>query len=314
MTHPAVIGVDLGGTTLAAGLVAADGRVLVHLREPTHGRGPATALDTLLDLVERLIRTAREQDLEVTGVGIGVPGTVDAERGSIGRDIHYVPELASVPLGSLVAERVGMPVFVDNDVNVLALGEWMFGAGRGVRSLVVLAVGTGVGGGIILDGRVMRGHAGFGGELGHVPINYDGRPCICGGRGCLKAYVSGTDIALEGTQRLKREVTATEVFQRAAAGDPVARELVAEVCEALGAGLAMIVNGLNPERLLVAGGVAESLKPREHEIRASLGRYAFAQALAGTSFEILILDKGATVRGGAALVHYETHRRTGEAP
>jgi glucokinase len=312
MTGAAVIGVDLGGTTLAAGLVAADGRVLSHLREPTHGRGPATALATLLALVDRLIGSAREQGLELAGIGIGVPGTVDAERGAVGRDIHYVPDLASVPLGPLVAERVGMPVFVDNDVNVLALGEWMFGAGRGVRSLVMLAVGTGVGGGIILDGRVVRGHAGFGGELGHVPINYDGRACICGGRGCLKAYVSGTDIAREGAQRLKREVTATEVFQQAAAGDPVARELAAEVCEALGAGLAIIVNGLNPERLLVAGGVAESLKPLERDIRASLARYAFAQALAGTSFDILILDKGATVRGSAALVHYETHRRKGE--
>ncbi len=196
---------------------------------------------------------------------------------------------------------------------LLALGEWQFGAGKGTRSLVVLALGTGVGGGIILDGRLHRGHGGFGGELGHVPINFDGRPCICGGRGCLKAYVSGTDIALVGTERLERAVTAAEVFRLAANGDPIARDIVDQVCEALGAGLAVIVNGLNPECLLLAGSVAKSLKPLEKEVRARVERYAFARALATTRIEILSLDKDATVRGGAALVQYETRRRSGAA-
>lgn len=310
MKRSVVIGVDFGGTTVAGGLVGTGGLVLAHLREPTHGAGPATPLDTLLDLVERLLAIARAREVDVTGVGIGVPGAVDAERGALGLDVYNVPTLAAIPLASLVAERVGIPVFVDNDVNVLALGEWMFGAGIGARSLVVLAVGTGVGGGIILDGHLVRGHSGFGGELGHVPIKYDGRPCICGGRGCLKAYVSGPDIALEGSQRLGREVTAAEVFRRAVTGEAAAQEIVTEVCRALGAGLAVIVNGLNPERLIVAGGVADSLKPLEREILACTGRHAFAQALATTSIHIIALDKSASFRGGAALVYYETQRRT----
>lgn len=304
-----VIGADVGGSTTAAGLVSVDGAVLSHLEEPTHRGGPGTALSTLLDLLERLRATARSRAIEVTGIGIGVPGTVDAERGAIGSDIHYVPELASTPLADTIATRLGLPVFVDNDVNVLALGEWMFGAGRGARSLVVLALGTGVGGGIILDGRLIRGAGGYGGELGHVPVNFDGRPCICGGRGCLKAYVSGTDIGLQGTECLKRPVDAPTVFRLAEQGDPVAREIVGEVCQALGAGLAVIVNGLNPERLLLAGSVAKSLKPMEREVRAQTARYAFAGALASTRIEILTLDKDATVRGGAALVRYETRRR-----
>lgn len=306
-----VIGVDLGGTTVSAGLVTADGEVLTHLEEPTRKSGPGTALATLLDLLDRLRETAGSRGIQVTGVGIGVPGTVDAERGAVGSDIHYVPELASTPLAETVSRRVAMPVFVDNDVNVLALGEWMFGAGRGARSLVVLALGTGVGGGIILDGRLHRGQGGFGGELGHVPINFDGRPCICGGRGCLKAYVSGTDIAREGEARLKRPVDAATVFLLAERGDPVAREIVAEVCQALGAGLAVIVNGLNPERLLLAGSVAKSLKPLEAEVRAQAARYAFRQALGSTCIEILSMEKDSTVRGGAALVAYETRRRSG---
>ncbi len=304
----------MGGTTTAAGLVAADGQVLAHFQEPTHGRGPGTALDTLLDLLGKLEGAARVRGLQISGVGIGVPGTVDTERGVIGADIHYVPELAETPLAAVVGARLGLPAFVDNDVNVLALGEWMFGAGKGTRSLVVLALGTGVGGGIILDGRLHRGQGGFGGELGHVPINFDGRPCICGGRGCLKTYVSGTDIALQGSLRLKREVTAAEVFELAAGADPVAREIVDEVCQALGAGLAVIVNGLNPERLLLAGSVAKSLKALEREVREWVARYAFAQALATTRVEILTRDKDATVRGGAALLHYETQRRAAGNP
>ncbi len=308
------IGVDLGGTTMAAGLVTAEGEVLGHFSEPTHKLGPGTALVTLLDLLRRLQETARKHEVGLAGIGIGVPGTVDAETGTLGPDIHYVPELASMPLAETIHKRTGVPVFVDNDVNMLALGEWMFGAGEGARSLVMLALGTGVGGGIILDGRLHRGHGGFGGELGHVPINFDGRPCICGGRGCLKTYVSGTDIALIGAERLGRHVTASDVFQLAGNGDAAAREVVAEVVEALGAGLAVIVNGLNPERLLLAGSVAKSLKPLEKEIRASLERYGFARAIAGTRLELLTLEKDATVRGGAALIRYETLRRSGGLP
>ncbi|PYO55326.1 MAG: hypothetical protein DMD83_20260 [Candidatus Rokuibacteriota bacterium] len=118
------IGVDVGGTTVAGGLVGADGEVLAHFQEPTHGRGPGTALATLLDLLGKLEGVARARGLPIAGAGIGVPGTVDAERGVIGADIHYVPDLAGAHLAAVVSGRLGQPVFVDNDVNVLALGEW----------------------------------------------------------------------------------------------------------------------------------------------------------------------------------------------
>ncbi|HEY7037320.1 MAG TPA: ROK family protein [Methylomirabilota bacterium] len=300
------IGVDVGGTTVAAGLVGPDGQVLEHAQAPTHARGTGRALDTIVDLLGRLQDSARARGVAVSGVGVGIPGVVDTARGAVGVEVHHVPELAGVPLGERLAGPLGLPVFVDNDVNVLALAEWMWGAGRGARSLVMLALGTGVGGGIVLDGRLLRGHAGFGGELGHVPIDFNGPPCICGARGCLKAYVSGTDIARRGSERLGRAVTAAEIFRLAAAGDPDADAAVDEVCRALGAGLGIIVNGLNPERVLLAGSVAKSLRPLEARLRASLARHSFEGARASTHLEILSLDKAATVRGGAALVHYET--------
>ena len=303
------IGVDVGGTTVAAGLVTADGQVLEHVQAPTHARGPGSALETIGEVLDRLRDRARARGVAVSGVGVGIPGTVDAERGVVGVDVNYVPELAGAPLAERLGARVDAPVFVDNDVNALVLAEWAWGAGRGARSLVMLALGTGVGGGIVLDGRLQRGAAGSAGELGHVPIAFDGPPCICGGRGCLKAFVSGTDIARRAEDRLGRPVGAAEVFQLAAAGEAEAAAIVDEVCRALGAGLAVIVNGLNPERVLLAGSVATSLRPLEARIRASLADYAFAAAIAATRLEILSLDKDATVRGGAALVRYETDRR-----
>ena len=303
------IGVDVGGTTVAAGLVAADGQVLEHVQAPTHARGPGSALETIVEVLDRLRDRARARGVAVSGVGVGIPGTVDAERGVVGVDVNYVPELAGAPLAERLGARVDAPVFVDNDVNALVLAEWTWGAGQGARSLVMLALGTGVGGGIVLDGRLQRGAAGSAGELGHVPIDFDGPPCICGGRGCLKAFVSGTDIARRAEERLGRPVGAAEVFQLAATGQAEAVAIVDEVCRALGAGLAVIVNGLNPERVLLAGSVAKSLRPLEARIRASLADYAFAAAIAATRLEILGLDKDATVRGGAALVRYETDRR-----
>src|SRR5262249_13081198 len=163
------MGLDMGGTTVAGGLVASDGQVLSHLHAATHARGHGTALATIVEICESLGERAAALGLRLTGVGIGVPGTVDAECGVIGADIHYVPELAGINLAALIGERLRLPVFVDNDVNVLALGEGEFGAGRGARALVMLALGTGVGGGLIPAGRLHPGPAGFGAWAGPRP-------------------------------------------------------------------------------------------------------------------------------------------------
>ncbi|MBI4611385.1 MAG: ROK family protein [Candidatus Rokubacteria bacterium] len=321
MRREAILAVDVGGTSIAAGLVAPDGEILGQLQAPTRERG--TALDTLNALLDELLAAARGRGLRVLGLGAGVPGAVDATTGVVGEDVQNVPELARLPLTRHLRARFGLPAFVDNDVNALALGEWTFGRARGARSLVLLAIGTGVGGGIILDGQLVRGAAGYGGELGHISVNFDGRPCFCGGRGCLKAYVAGPDIAAAARARLETDrdsrllalaggdpdaVSAAHVFRAAGDGDRLAGALVEEICQALGAGLAAIVNALNPEVILVTGGVAESLKPLEAAILRWTGRYAFARALAATRMTVLVLDKHATVRGGAALFLYERSR------
>ena len=301
MTARAFLGIDVGGTTTSAGLVTAQGRVVAGRRRPTHGPGGGDAVPRLLALATEVAGLARPRGYRLAGVGTGVPGIVDGATGVIGGEAHNVPELGGVPLARLLSRALGVPAAVDNDVNALALGEWMWGAGRGARSLVLLALGTGVGGGIVLDGRLYRGAAGFGGELGHVPVELHGRPCVCGARGCLKAYVAGPDLSAEASRRLGRPVDAAELFRLAAGGDATAAAVVDQALEALAAGLTIIVNGLNPERLLLAGGIARALAPRAAELRARLARRAYAGALATTRLRFLGLDKRTTVRGGAAL-------------
>ncbi|MFQ5897406.1 MAG: ROK family protein [Candidatus Methylomirabilia bacterium] len=324
MSREAIVSVDVGGTLIAGGLVSPEGTVLTEAQAGTHERGPGTALVTLEALLDSLLSAAPREGLRLQGMGVGVPGAVDADEGVVGEDIQNVPELAYVALAERLEERFGLAAFVDNDVNAQALGEWRFGAARESRSLVLLSVGTGVGGGIVLDGRLVRGAAGYGGELGHIPVKFDGRPCFCGGQGCLKAYVAGPDIAVNAQERLKnvadsrllglaggdaQAVTAAHVFRAAEAGDALAVALVEEVCQALGAGLGAIINGLNPEVLLVTGGVAESLKPLETTIRHWTEHYTFARALGATRLEVLSLDKRVALRGGVALFLYEIERR-----
>jgi len=308
-----VLGVDVGGTAIAAGLVGEGGEVLAEAHAPTHGSGPGRALDTIGELIESLRADAGRRGIAINGIGVGVPGIIDPDSGRIGAEIHHVPELADRPLAALLTRRFGIPVFVDNDVNALALAEWTFGAARGARSLVVLAAGTGFGAGIVLDGRLVRGARGFGGELGHTPVKFDGRPCWCGGLGCLAVYASGRGIAEAARERSLTAAgeasDAALVFRRAVDGDPVAAAIVDEACRALGAMLATIVNGLNPEVIVVTGGVARSFAALEERILAVAAEHALARALASTTIRIVPGDKRVTMRGPAALVVYELGRR-----
>jgi glucokinase len=300
-----LLGVDVGGTSMSAGLVTVDGRVLVTRGRSTHGPDGGDAIERILALTTEVAALPDARAHRLVGVGAGLPGLVDTASGTVGGEAHHVPELTGVPMAKLLAEATGAPAFVDNDVNALALAEGRWGAGRGARSFVLLAVGTGVGGGMVIDGRLHRGAGGFGGELGHVPIEFDGRPCICGARGCLKAYVAGPDLAGEASRRLGRPVDAAGLFDLADGGDGRAEAVVAEATEALAAGLAIIVNGINPERLLVAGSVGRAFARREGDVRARLARRAYKGALATTRVIFLDLNKDTSVRGGAALVLYE---------
>jgi glucokinase len=317
-----LVGVDVGNTTMSGGLVAPDGAVLSVVETSTHRDGPGTALDTLLGTIGELVSRAEARGVQVEGIGVGLPGIVDVDVGTLGTGIGQLPELAELPLVERIRAKTGIDAFVDNDVNALALGEWRYGLARGAASLVVLALGTGLGGAVILDGRLVRGQSGYAGEFGHVPVKFDGRPCICGSRGCLGAYAAGYGIAMEYRRQVQghrrpvkqslhppSEANAEEVFAASAAGDARARAVIDEACRALGAALAVIVNGLNPEVIVVTGGVVTSLAPLQREILQHTGEHAFADPLAATRIHLVPGLKSQTLRGGAALVLYERARR-----
>ncbi|PYO01395.1 MAG: glucokinase [Candidatus Rokuibacteriota bacterium] len=327
-----VLGVDVGGTTTAAGAVTETGEVLIEDRRPTHHAGLGTAVQTTIDLIAAIRSEAERRGLRVAGIGIGVPGLVNAATGRIADEALNVPELAELPLAAMLRERFGLPVFVDNDVNALALAEFFFGVGRGVSSLVLLAAGTGFGAGLVLDGRLIRGALGFAGEFGHTPVKFDGRPCWCGGRGCLAVYASGRGIAEEARARVAVEastlsasaggdptmITAPLVFAAAEAGDMVAASVVDEACRALGAMVGVIINGLNPDVVAITGGVAAAYAKLEKRVLAAAAEHAFPSALAATRVCVVPGDKSVSMRGAAALVIYETrgggNRAASESP
>src|SRR5919201_1670643 len=261
-----LVGVDVGGTTIAAGGVTPDGDVLHDENILTHDAAAVGTLVTIERLIAAVSAALASRGLTVSGIGVGAPGPVDVEAGRVGEPAPPAGDLVGQPIGARLATRFGVPVVVDNDVNALALAEWRFGAGRGARSLVVLAPGTGFGAGVILDGRLVRGVAGFGGEFGHTPVKFDGPPCWCGGRGCLAIYASGRGIAEAARARIAGHadarlldaaggdpaaITAALVFAMAASGDPIASAVIDEACRALGAMIATIVNGLNPDVIVV---------------------------------------------------------------
>lgn len=276
----AVLALDIGGTKLAAGLVDQGGRAGSFLVAPTPAGGPTPVLDALFALGRKAVVDAGADLSDVVAVGIGCGGPLDAERGVLIAPPH-LPGWRDVPVTRLAGEAFGVPASLDNDGTAAAEAEFRFGAGVGTRQMVYLTLSTGVGGGAVLDGRVYRGATGNGAELGHVVVDWRGRSCRgCGGRGCLEAYVSGTSIAERAVEALDPastlatvdSVTAADVAAHAAAGDSYAGLVWRHTTDALGSGLTSIVNMLEPELIVLGGGVTRAgealVAPAREAVRA----------------------------------------------
>jgi len=323
--HPGVIlGVDLGATTLAGGLMDTAGAVRNSRSVPTDrlGRGKGV-LQNLLAVVADLLDDARRMGGPILGVGVGAPGVIEVETGTIGEDIQNIPEFRGLALGRILRERTGLPVVVDNDVNALTLGEWMFGQARGLRHVAMIAVGTSIGGGLILNGALVRGVSGYGGEIGHITVDLDGPDCFCGSRGCIKVYASGADIARQARSLLRADrssillelaggdpdrIDAPRVFAAAANGDPVAVAVVARAAQALGAGVATLINLCNPELIVLGGSVMEAGEILMEPVVRWARFYAFKAAFDRTRIVRSTLTKESGVQGAAALFLYEQGR------
>ncbi|MBP2018400.1 glucokinase [Symbiobacterium terraclitae] len=264
-----LLGIDIGGTKLAVGVVTRDGRVVAQERIPTQAnQGPDMVIARVQELCRTVVRKAGITWEQVLACGVGCGGPLDIKRGRV-MNPPNLPGWLDVPLVQTLEEAFGRPVYLDNDANAAALGEHRFGAGRGVRNMVYLTISTGIGGGLIFGGRLYSGENGNAGEIGHMSLNVNGRPCNCGGRGCLEAYASGTSIAARAREAVEAgesslltdlagspdAISGETVKEALLRGDALARRIWDETMEILGAGLANVINIFNPQRIVLGGGI-----------------------------------------------------------
>lgn len=328
MSGPWVVGVDIGGTNLVVGVVPLAGGEPEGLRTgPTPvAEGPDAAVAEIRRMAEAAIGDTLERHggtrAGVVGVGIGCPGPLDLERGVV----VETPNLgwADYPVRRRISETLDLPATLDNDANCATYGEWWMGAGRGVRSLVGLTLGTGIGGGVVLDGKLVRGASGCAGEIGHMTIDLHGRRCACGNYGCLEAYASGPNIAARAREGLEAgyassvpdlvggnlsRITAQTVYEALVAGDQHAREVMVETAKFLGAGIANVVNLLNPERVILMGGVTRAGEHLFGPLRSEVRRRAFGVAARACTIVPGALPDTSGVIGAVGVFAAETAER-----
>jgi len=293
-----VVGVDIGGTNLVVGTVPAGGGRPDAMRsgftKPERGADASVADVVAMAeevLEETLSRHGGSRD-DVVGVGIGCPGPLDLDGGILLK----TPNLGwtNYPIRDRISELLGLPATLDNDANCATYGEWWQGAGRGSRFLAGVTLGTGIGGGLILDGKLVRGASGCGGELGHTTIDFTGRRCACGNYGCLEAYASGPNIAARAREGIEAgdssilvdlvdgaldRITAVTVYDALLKGDEHAQAVMLETAKILGAGIANLVNLFNPEVVVVVGGVTRAGEHLFTPLRTEVRRRAFAEAV-----------------------------------
>ena len=309
----AVLALDIGGTKLAAGVVDASGRVHSFLALPSRAdEGPERVLARLFDLGRSAVERSELGWDGIEGVGIGCGGPLDPDAGVLLSPPH-LPGWRDVAVTSIAQDEYGKPAVLENDATAAAWGEHRHGAGAGTLNMVYLTLSTGVGGGVVMGGRLYRGSGGNGAELGHVTVDWRGRLCRgCGRNGCLEAYASGTSIAermhealalRDGGAASRNGLTAADVVAAASSGDPIARDVWLETIDALACGLTSIVNLFEPELVVLGGGVSRSGEQLFGPVREWVRTHAIAPA--GRAVEIVpsALGDHVGVVGAAAIAY-----------
>ena len=317
----AFIGIDAGGTKIA-GLVLKDDSIEARFRRPTDTGSSETVLQGLLEACRTLREKASEGGLKTEAVGVGIAGFIDQARGVV-VDSPNLP-LKEFQLRELLSHRCGLPVFIDNDANAAALAEAFLGAGKGACCIVHLTLGTGIGGGIILDGRVFRGSSGSAFEVGHMVIHEDGPLCTCGSRGCLEAVASGVAIynrvkelsmsevkspLIEEFRRDPEGFSAKTVGRYADSGDRAALRILQDAGRHLGVGIGNLVNLINPDMVTLSGGLMGSFHHMEDPLMSALEEVSIPVNYARVRVRKGILGDEAGALGAALLPSLEPDRR-----
>jgi glucokinase len=314
MTDKWLVGVDLGGTTIKMAFIDLDGEIIDKWEIPTDKTGNTITADIAKAIDEKL-HELNQPKSRLAAIGMGAPGPVNTETGFVYKTTNLGWE--NYPLKDRLEAETSLPAVIDNDANIAAIGEMWKGAGGGAKNLICVTLGTGVGGGIIVNGKIVHGVNGAGGEIGHITsIPHGGAPCNCGKTGCLETIASATGIVRIALEKLKNDTTssvlherwklsgsisAKDVFDAAKENDELALQIVNEVTFHLGLALAILANGLNPEKIVIGGGVSKAGDIIINKVRQYFDQFAFPRVAEGASITVATLGNDAGVIGGAWL-------------
>lgn len=312
------IGIDVGGTNVKIALVDEKGKIIYSNSVPTYAKmGYEYTVNNIKQAIRDLMKETNTTEKNIEGIGFDFPGQVDCKTGVV-KLAPNIPGWVNVPIAQMIEEEFHIPTKIDNDVRCAALGELKFGAGKGCENFVCITVGTGIGSGLVINGKVVRGASNAAGEIGHIKLQMQGGPiCGCGDTGCLEAFASGPSIVAMAQEYIKggkstkfREMAAAEggeitpymVAKAAEEGDPVAKRIFEIVGEYIGIGLTSVINLLNPEKVIIGGGVAEAGDLLFDPIRRTIKERAMV--VAGEAVEIVPAQLGnsAGVIGASMLV------------
>ncbi len=266
------IGVDVGGTNIKLGLVTSSGRIIAktNLITKSYIHHPHHLIDALVAAIRILIKDNSKRIEDIAGIGIGLPGLVDVVRGVV-VFLPNIPGWRDVPLCVMMRQKLNIPVFLDNDVNLITLGEWRLGIGKGYANLVCITLGTGVGGGLVLNNALYRGEAFVAGEIGHLPLNERGPRCNCGGYGCFERAVGNHFLQKKAAGLFrKKHIRLEDVYVLARGGNRRAIQFWDEIGTHIGNALVGVVNLLNPRLIIIGGGVASNYRFMVQAIRRTI--------------------------------------------
>lgn len=302
MTYAA--GIDLGGTFVKLALISDDGQI--HLEDSLKIKSGAQrqdVLDTLDAAISGIVEFGSGNGIAISGIGIGTPGIVCNNTVMGGAD--NLPGWENVPLGTLFSEKYGVPVFVDNDANVMGLGETAYGAARGCTDVIFITVGTGIGGAMVINGKLYGGYQNRGAELGHITVEHNGIDCSCGGRGCLEAYASTSALVRQYarlTGRDPEELDGRYVVEKFKEGEPFAIHCMQDHTGYLGHGIASFINVFAPQKVVIGGGISEAGQFYIDMIKSEALRYAMPDCAVNTEVVAASLGNLAGCLGAASLV------------
>jgi glucokinase len=308
-TQKNVIGIDLGGTEIKFGLISSSGEILFEDKLPTQAFSSEQVIQNLIVAVQKTLQFANQNNLRVEGIGIGTPGIVDKTNRIVVGAAENIVGWENVPVAQRMEEAVGLKTLLNNDANMMGLGEQKFGAAKNSSDVLFITVGTGIGGAIIINGHLFGGYDNRGTEMGHIPLIANGKPCACGSVGCLETYASTSalvDQFIERSQGLKcpieEEINGKLVVRLFKSGDEIAIECMNNHFDYLGRGIAGLVNIFSPQKVVIGGGISESGDFYLEGIKTYYKKYVMADCAVNTELVTAQLGNKAGMLGAAQLI------------